>query len=95
MSIHTIVVESLQFLKKDVNEDIKCEHGYAYSAGQRAIFKWVNEYTWERTNNVFTDAKQINMCPTTISFKECTYVQKHINENDERIYPPADSEQTF
>ena len=31
--------------EKDVNEDIKCEHGYAYSAGQRAICKWVNEHT--------------------------------------------------
>ena len=23
--------------EKDVNKDIKCEHGYAYSAGQHAI----------------------------------------------------------
>ena len=35
------------------------------------------------------------MCPTTVSCKECTYVQKHIDENDEKIDPPADSEQTF
>ena len=27
--------------------------------------------------------------------QKCTYVQKHINENDEKIDPPADSEQTF
>ena len=35
------------------------------------------------------------MCPTTVLCKECTYVQKHINENDEKIDPPADSEQNF
>ena len=35
------------------------------------------------------------MCPKTVSCKECTYVQKHINENDEKIDPPADYEQTF
>ena len=55
-----------------VNEDIKCEHGYAYSAGQHAIFRWVNEDTWERFKNCFPDATQINMCPITVSCKECT-----------------------
>ena len=43
----------------------------------------------------FPDATQIYMCPITVSYNECTYVQKHINENDEKIDPPADSEQTF
>ena len=46
-------------------------------------------------NNCFPDATQIYMCSITVSCKECTYVQKHINENDEKIDPPADSEQTF
>ena len=63
-------------LKKDVNEDIKCEHGYAYSAGQHAICKWVNEETWERTKNCFPDTTKIYMCPITVSCNECTYVQK-------------------
>ena len=62
--------------EKHVNEDIKCEHGYAYSAGQLNMCKWVNEDTWERMNKYFPDENQINMCPTTVSGKECTYVQK-------------------
>ena len=41
---HYSVRESIIF-EKDVNEAIKCEHGYAYSAGQRPICKWVNEDT--------------------------------------------------
>ena len=81
--------------EEHVNEDIKCEHGYVYSAGQRNMCKWVHEDTWERMNKCFPDENQINMCPTTVSCKECTYVQKHVNENDEKIDPPADSEQTF
>ena len=60
-------------------------------AGQRTICKWVNEETWERKKNYFPDATQIYMCPITVSCNECTYVQKHINENDEKIDPPADS----
>ena len=31
--------------EKYVNEDIKCKHGYAYYADQRAICKWVHEET--------------------------------------------------
>ena len=38
---------------------------------------------------------QINKFPKTVSCKECTYVPKDINENDEKIDPPSDSEQTF
>ena len=79
--------------EKHVNEYIKCEHGFAYSAGQRNMYKWVNEDTWEIMKNCFPDANQINMCPKTFSCKESTYVQIYINENDEKIYPRADSEQ--
>ena len=45
--------------------------------------------------NCFPDANKINMCQKTVSCKECTYVQKHMNENDDKIDPLADSEQTF
>ena len=48
-----------------------------------------------KDEDFFPDATQRYMCPITISCNECTYVQKHINENDEKIDPPADSEQTF
>ena len=55
--------------EKHVNEDIKCEHGYVYSAGQRNMCKWVNDDTWEMMKNCFPDANQINMCPKTVSCK--------------------------
>ena len=35
------------------------------------------------------------MCPITVSWNECTYVQNHINENDDKIDPPEDSDKTF
>ena len=86
--------ESIIF-EKDVNEDIKCEHGYAYSSVQRAICKWVNEDTWEIMKKFFPDATKIYMFPITVSCNECTYVQKHVNENDDKIDPQADSDETF
>ena len=45
--------------------------------------------------NCFPGANQIKKCPKTVSCKECTYVQKDINENDEKIDPPEYSEQTL
>ena len=41
---------------------------------------------------VFPGATKIYMCPITVSCNECTYVQKHINKNDDKINPPEDSE---
>ena len=35
------------------------------------------------------------MCPITVLCNECTYFQKHININDDKIDPPADSDKTF
>ena len=35
--------------------------------------------------NCFPDAKPIKKCPKTFLCKECKYVQKDINENDEKI----------
>ena len=42
---------------------------------------------------IFPDATKIYMCQKTVSCNKCTYVQKHIN--DDKIDPPADSEETF
>ena len=84
--------ESIMF-EKCVNESIKCEHGYAYSAGQRPICKWVNEDTWEIMKKCFPDATKLYMCPKTVSCNKCTYVQKNIN--DDIFYPLADSGKTF
>ena len=44
--------ESIIF-EKCVNKAIKCEHGYAYSAGQHPICKWVNEKTWDIMKKFF------------------------------------------
>ena len=40
--------------EKHVNEDIKCEHGYAYSAGQLNMCKWVNEETLGKDEELFS-----------------------------------------
>ena len=78
---------------KDVNEAIKCEHGYANSAGHHPICKWVDEKTLDILKKCFPDATKIYVCVETVSCNKCTYVQKHIN--DGVFDPPADSEETF
>ena len=65
-----------------LQKDVICAHGLMRTLGK-----------WWRTD--FPDANQINKCPKTVSCKECTNVQKDINENDEKIDTQADSEQTF
>ena len=47
------------------------------------------------TKTCFPDAKQIKKIPKTVLCKECTYVQKDINENDEKIDSTEDNEPTF
>ena len=47
------------FFEKYVNENIKGEHGYAYSSGKHNICTWVNEDTWEMTKNCFPGANRI------------------------------------
>ena len=84
--------ESIIF-EKDVNEAIKCEHGYAYSDGQHPICKWVNEKTWYIMKKYFPYATKIYVCAKTVSCNKCTYVQKHIN--DYVFDPLADSDETF
>ena len=43
----------------------------------------------------FPDAKQITQFPKSTLCKECTYAQKDINENDEKIDSTEDIETTF
>ena len=56
---------------------------------------WVNEYSWGMVKNCFPDTKQIKKCPKVVLCKECTYVQKDINENDKKIDSTEDIEPTF
>ena len=43
MSILPIKVINNSDILKDVNENIQCVHGYAYSLGKQKMFTWVNE----------------------------------------------------
>ena len=73
-----------EIFEKNVNEDIQCVHGYTYSSGKHKMCTWVNEESWGIINTSFPDAKQIKM-PKFFLCKECTYVQKDINESDENF----------
>ena len=45
----------------NVNENVQCVHGYAYSSGKHNIYTWVNEGKWVMMKTCFHDAKQIKM----------------------------------
>ena len=83
-----------EIFEKNVNENIQCVHGYIYSSGKQKICIWVNEDSWEMMKYCFPDAKQ-KKCPKTVLCKECTYVQKYINGNDEKKDSTEDIEHSF
>ena len=56
---------------------------------------WFNTESWGMAKTCFTDAKQLQKYPKTVLCKECTYVQKYINESDENFVSPTDNEPTF
>ena len=58
MSILPIVVEYLKVLK-NVNDNIQCDHGYAYSSSKQKMCTWVNERSWGMTKKYSPNAKQI------------------------------------
>ena len=45
--------------------------------------------------DMFPDANKIKRCPKTVLCKECTYVQKDINESDENFDSTQENEPTF
>ena len=77
----------------NVNENIQCVHGYAYSSGKQKMCTLVNADSLEMIKNCFPHVKPINFFPKTVLCKECTYVQKDINGKDEKIDPTEDIEQ--
>ena len=89
---HYSVKESIIF-EKDINEAIKCEHGYAYSADHHPICKWVDVKTWNMLKKYFPDATEVYMCPKTVSCNKCSYVSRHIH--DDIFDPPSDNDETF
>ena len=74
---HYSVRESIIF-EKDVNEAIKCEHGYAYSDGQHPICKWVNEKTWYILKKYFPYATKIYVCAKTVLLHETVFAHTYI-----------------
>ena len=82
-----------KFFEKDINEAIRCVHGYVSSADHNKNCKWVDEKTWEILNKCFPDATEVSKCPKTVSCNECSYVTRH--KHDDIFDPPTDNEQTF
>ena len=48
-----------EIFEKNVNENIQCVHGYAYSSHKQKMCTWVNEESWAMMKTCFPDAKQI------------------------------------
>ena len=71
-----------EMFENNINENIQCAHGHAYSSGKQKICTWVNEKIWGMTKTFFLiQSKKQN--PKTVLCKECTYVRKYTNESDE------------
>ena len=68
MSILPIVVEFLKYLEKNVNENIQCVRGYAYSSGNQKMCTWVSEESLGIMSTCFHDAKQIEKCLKTVLY---------------------------
>ena len=84
-----------EFLKQNVDENIHCVHGYAYSSAKQKICTWVNDNSWGMIKNWFPQENPIKKQKQFFLCKECTYVQKYINGNDEKIDATEDIEPTF
>ena len=80
--------------EKNANEIIQCDHGYAYSSGKKNC-TWVNKESWPMIKTCFPDAKQINQCPNSPLWKECTYVQEEKDKSEGNIDSPPDNKTTF
>ena len=48
-----------EILEKNVNENIHCVCGYAYSSGKQRMCTLINEEIWVMMKTCFPDAKQI------------------------------------
>ena len=70
-----------------VNENIKCEHGYAYPSGKHNMCKWVNEEAWEIIKNCFPGANQIKKCPKMFHAKNVHMFKKIKMETMRKLIP--------
>ena len=62
MSILTIVIKYLIILE-NIDSNIQCERGYAYSSIKQKMCTWVNEGSWKMLKLFFPDEKKIKKCP--------------------------------
>ena len=42
-----------EIFETNVNYNIQCDHGYAYSSSKQKMCTWVNEESWEMIKTVF------------------------------------------
>ena len=84
-----------EIFETNFNNNIWCDHGYAYSSSKQKLCTWVNEEIWETMKKLFSWCKANKKRPKNTVCKECTYVQKDINEIDDDFDSPLDNEPTF
>ena len=48
-----------EIFEKNVNENIQCDHGYAYFSVKQKMCAWINEESWEMMKTCFPDANKI------------------------------------
>ena len=48
-----------EIFEKNVDENIQCVRGYAYSSGKQKMCTWINEDSWGLLKNFFPDSKPI------------------------------------
>ena len=64
----------------NVNANIQCDNGYAYSSSKEKIFTWINEESWEIMQTYFPDAKGLKKPPKITRCKKCEYIQNERNQ---------------
>ena len=48
-----------EIFEANVNANIQCDHGYAYSSSKKKMYTWVSGEIWEMMKNCIPGANQI------------------------------------
>ena len=83
-----------EIFETNVNANIQCDHGYAYSSSKEKVYTLIHEESWKMIK-MFSWCKANKKIPKTTVCKECTYVQKDRNQIDDSFYFPPDNEHSF
>ena len=81
------MVEYLNVLKKYVNENTLCDHGYTYYSGKQKMCTWVYEEIKGTMKTSFPDTKQINP-PQNTFYAKNVHIYKNIEMKVMRILIP-------